>query len=370
MIELVHVQRQFQSMKDRIMEQLAAVIDSGAYILGPNVERFEAEAAAYLGVKHAIGVANGTDALVLALDACGIGSGDEVITTPYTFFASAESVSRVGAKPVFVDIDPVTYNLRPDLIEQAITPATKAIIPVHLFGQPADMAEIMEIAERHGLIVIEDACQAFGAEYEGKRVGSIGHLACFSFFPTKNLSTLGDGGLITTSDDQLAARIRQLRHHGSKVKYIHECIGYNSRLDELHAAILRIGLEHIDQWNEARRKLAERYYEHLKGHPLITLPKEAEGRKHIYHLFCLESEKREEIVQHLKHSGIQSGVYYPLPLHLQEAYRQLGGQPGDCPVAEAKSQTMFAIPMSPYLTWEEQDQVIAALRQLDGGARE
>jgi len=370
MIELVHVQRQFQAMKARILEQLADVIDSGAYILGPNVERFEAEAAAYLGVKHAIGVANGTDALVLALDANGIGPGDEVITTPYTFFASAEAVSRVGAKPVFVDIDPVTYNLRPELVEQAITPATKAIIPVHLFGQPADMAEIMGIADRHGLIVIEDACQAFGAEYGGKRVGSFGHAACFSFFPTKNLSTLGDGGLITTSDDQLAARIRQLRHHGSKVKYIHERIGYNSRLDEMHAVILRIGLEHIDEWNATRRKLAERYREHLKGHPLLSLPQQAEGRTHIYHLFCLESEKREEIVQGLKQAGVQSGVYYPLPLHLQEAYRHLGGKLGDCPVAEAKSKMMFAIPMSPYLTLEEQDQVIAALWRLAGGARE
>jgi len=368
MIELVHVQRQFQTMKARILEQLSVVIDSGVYILGPNVERFEAEAAAYLGVKHAIGVANGTDALVLALDACGIGPGDEVITTPYTFFASAEAVSRVGAKPVFVDIDPVTYNLRPELVEQAITPATRAIIPVHLFGQPADMAEIMDIAERHGLIVIEDACQAFGAEYGGKRVGSIGHVACFSFFPTKNLSTLGDGGLIATSDDHLAARFRQLRHHGSKVKYIHECIGYNSRLDEMHAVILRIGLEHIDEWNAARRTLAQRYREHLQGHPLLSLPQEADHRTHIYHLFCLESEKREEIIGQLKQAGVQSGVYYTLPLHLQEAYRHLGMGPGDCPVAEAKSKTMFAIPMSPCLTLKEQDQVIAALWQLAGGA--
>ena len=216
MIELVHLQRQFQSIKDEIIPQIEAVIDSGHYILGPNVRLLEAEAAIYLGVKHAVGVANGTDALVLTLDACGIGPGDEVITTPFTFFASAEAISRVGAVPVFVDIDEQTYNLDVERLEEAITERTKAIIPVHLFGQPADMKEIMDIAKRHGLLVIEDACQAFGAEYHGMRAGSIGHAACFSFFPTKNLGTVGDGGLITTNDDQLAERIRQLRHHGSR----------------------------------------------------------------------------------------------------------------------------------------------------------
>lgn len=385
MIELVHLQRQFQSMKDEMLAELSAVIDSGSYILGPQVRQFESEVAAYLGVRHAIGVANGTDALVLTLDALGIGQGDEVITTPYTFFASAEAISRTGAKPVFVDIDPLTYNIDPDLLEKAITPATKAIIPVHLFGQPAHMDEMMEIADRHHLMVIEDACQAFGAEYKGKRVGSIGHAACFSFFPTKNLGTIGDGGMVTTSDDQLADRIRQLRHHGSKQKYIHERIGYNSRLDELHAAILRLGLKRIDQWNGIRQKLAERYMHSLSGHPQLRIMKPAPDRTHIYHLFCLESPVREELVDRLQQAGIQTGIYYPQPLHLQEVYRELGYREGDCPVAEKLSRTLFAIPLSPFLDHQEQDKVIrtlwgeelreaklreAELREAEGGPQE
>lgn len=367
MIELVHLQRQFQSIKSEMLERLAHIIDSGTYILGPNVQHLENKSAEKLGVKHAIGVANGTDALVLTLDAYGIGPGDEVITTPFTFFASAEAVSRVGAKPVFVDIQPDTYNIDPTKIEQAITPATKAIIPVHLFGQPADMAEIMEIAARHNLKVIEDACQAFGAVYRGEQVGSIGHAACFSFFPTKNLGTIGDGGLITTSDDQLAERIRQLRHHGSKRKYIHERIGYNSRLDELHAAILTIGLEHIDRWNSARMKLAERYREKLAAHPLLKIAQPAAERTHIYHLFCLESPERERIMEGLKQAGIQSAVYYPLPLHLQEAYRELDYSRGDMPVAEQMAERLFAIPLSPFLHEDEQDLIISSLWNIEGG---
>lgn len=367
MIELVHLQRQFQSIKDEIIPQIEAVIDSGHYILGPNVRLLEAEAAIYLGVKHAVGVANGTDALVLTLDACGIGPGDEVITTPFTFFASAEAISRVGAVPVFVDIDEQTYNLDVERLEEAITERTKAIIPVHLFGQPADMKEIMDIAKRHGLLVIEDACQAFGAEYHGMRAGSIGHAACFSFFPTKNLGTVGDGGLVTTNDDQLAERIRQLRHHGSKKKYYHERIGYNSRLDELHAAILRVCLRKLDGWNAERRRLAARYNERLSGHSHLHLPQEAKGRKHIYHLYCLESAKRDEMLRVLQQAGVQSAVYYPLPLHLQEAYRHLGSQWGDYPVAEQKSQRLFAVPLSPFLKEEEQDVVIRVLREAEGG---
>jgi len=369
MIELVHLQRQFQAMKDEVLEKIAGVIDSGAYILGPHVRAFEAEVAAYLGVKHAIGVANGTDALVLALDASGIGPGDEVITSPYTFFASAEAISRVGAKPVFVDIDPHTYNLNPELLEKHITASTKAIIPVHLFGQPADMREIMEIARRHGLKVIEDACQAFGAEYDGKRVGSIGDAACFSFFPTKNLGTIGDGGMVTTSDDGLAQRIRQLRHHGSKQKYIHERIGYNSRLDELHAVILGLSLKRIDRWNNERRRLAERYMKQLGDHPQLKIMAPATGRSHIYHLFCLESSARDQMLEVLQQAGVQSAVYYPVPLHLQEAYRHLGYSLGDLPEAERLSQRLFAIPISPYLKDEEQDDVIRALWSTEGGGR-
>jgi len=367
MIELVHLQRQFESMKHEVLVWIADVIDSGTYILGPNVRQFETEAAEKIGVKHAIGVGNGTDALVLTLDAYGIGPGDEVITTPYTFFASAEAISRVGATPVFADIRPETYNIDPEKVEKAITPRTKAIIPVHLFGQPADMDDIMEIAERRGLLVIEDACQAFGAVYKGRRVGSIGHAACFSFFPTKNLGTMGDGGLITTNDDQLAERIRQLRHHGSTRKYFHERIGYNSRLDEIHAAVLRIGLARIDAWNAQRARLAFRYQERLADHPLLKIAAPAPDRSHIYHLFCLESPERDRVMQELQKAGIQCAVYYPLPLHLQEAYRHLGYKRGDCPVSEKLSETLFAIPLSPFLREDEQDAVIDALWNIEGG---
>lgn len=367
MIELVHLGRQFQSLKKDVIDQVSEVLASGAYILGPHVKAFEAKAAQYLGVKHAIGTANGTDALVLTLDALGIGPGDEVITTPFTFFASAEAISRVGATPVFVDVDPRHYNLDTVQVRQAITPATKAIIPVHLFGQPADMQELMNIADEHQLAVVEDACQAFGAEYGGKRVGGIGHAGCFSFFPTKNLGTIGDGGLITTNDDRLAERIKQLRHHGSKKKYYHERIGYNSRLDELHAAILEIGIKHIDAWNEKRRQLAERYRRKLAAHPLIRMQQPAEGRTHIYHLFCLESDERDRLQQVLKQAGVQSAVYYPCPLHLQEAYRDLPYQAGDFPVSETLAKTLFAIPLSPFLREDEQDVVIQALWSTERG---
>lgn len=366
MIELVPLVRQFQSMKQEIMQATEETIDSGKFILGPSVQRLEQEICAYLGVEEAIGVANGTDALVLALEACGIGPGDEVVTSPFTFFASAEAISRVGATPVFADIDPVTYNLDPAELEKKLTPATKAVIPVHLFGQPADMDAIMAIAERHGLLVIEDACQAFGADYRGRRAGSFGHAACFSFFPTKNLGTVGDGGLIVTSDPALAARIRLLRQHGSRQKYYHEAIGYNSRLDELHAAILRIALPRIDAWNAERSRLAQRYRAALGDLSWLEIDPPAQDRTHIYHLFCLRTKHRDKVQETLAAHGIQSGVYYPLPLHLQRAYASLGYAPGDFPVSERLSTELLALPMSPFLYESEQDEVIDALRSLEG----
>ncbi|TXK84642.1 DegT/DnrJ/EryC1/StrS aminotransferase family protein [Paenibacillus sp. N3.4] len=366
MVELVPLVRQFQSMKQDILQAVADTIDSGKFILGPNVGRLESEISAYLGVSHAIGVANGTDALVLTLDAYGIGPGDEVITTPFTFFASAEAVSRVGAVPVFVDIDPQTYCMDPSRIEEKITSATRAIIPVHLFGQPADMNEIMHIADKHGLVVIEDACQAFGSEYRGKRVGSIGHAACFSFFPTKNLSSIGDGGLIATSDDHIAQRIRQLRQHGSQKKYFHSEIGYNSRLDELHAAILLIALPKIDEWNKERMRLATRYQEALRDISYISIEQGPQDRTHIYHLFCIRSERRDQVQDALIHGEIQCGVYYPCPLHLQDAYASLNYKLGAFPVAERMSQQLLALPMSPFLLESEQNQVIDILIRLKG----
>ncbi|WP_027417272.1 DegT/DnrJ/EryC1/StrS family aminotransferase [Aneurinibacillus terranovensis] len=365
MIPLVDVKRQLQSIKGMIMYEIEQVLDSGQYIMGSKVKELEKEMARVMGVAEVVAVANGTDALVLTLDAYGIGKGDEVITTPFTFFATAEAVSRVGATPVFVDIDAATYNIDPKKIEEKISPVTKAILPVHLFGQPADMDEIKSIASKYDLLVIEDACQAFGATYKGKRVGSLGDAACFSFFPTKNLGTMGDGGMIATSDPQLAARLRRLRHHGSKKKYYHDSIGYNSRLDELHAAILLVSLTKIDEWNEARRRWAARYKEKLAGAGL-TMPVEAADRTHIYHLFCVSSNQRDEVMTRLNQAGIQSGVYYPCPLHLQEVYQNLSYRPGDLPVAEHMASCLFALPMSPFLMESEQDVVINVLMNRGG----
>ncbi|GAA0328800.1 DegT/DnrJ/EryC1/StrS family aminotransferase [Bacillus carboniphilus] len=366
MINLVDLKRQFESVKKEILQEIDEVIASGQYILGPRVKELEERIEKRIGVSDAIAVANGTDALVLTLDALGIGKGDEVITTPFTFFASAEAISRVGAVPVFADINPLTYNIDPSEVERKITSATKAIIPVHLFGQPADMNEIMEIAKKHHLYVIEDACQAFGSTYNNQPVGSLADAACFSFFPTKNLGTMGDGGIITTSNKELAENIRKLRTHGSTQKYFHDRIGYNSRLDEIHAAILLINLEKIDEWNENRRNLAKRYQQYLQNSPHIKLPFEADNRTHIYHLFCVESVMREEIMDELSKSQIQSGVYYPLCLHLQEVYAFLGYKKGDMPQSESVSERLFAIPMHPFLTEDEQDKIISILCKTGG----
>ncbi|RST60662.1 DegT/DnrJ/EryC1/StrS family aminotransferase [Siminovitchia terrae] len=364
MINLVDLKRQFQSVKNEILQEIDAVIERGQYVLGTKVRELEVKIAKRLGVSDAIAVANGTDALVLTLDGYGIGAGDEVITSPFTFFASAEAISRVGATPVFADVDPVTFNIDPKEVEKKITSATKAIIPVHLFGQPADMDELNALAKKYGLFVIEDACQAFGASYKGRPVGGLGNAACFSFFPTKNLGTMGDGGMITTSDSELASQIRKLRAHGTAQKYYHDRIGYNSRLDELHAAILLVNLVNIEEWNGKRRALADRYRQLLADAVHIRIPQEADD--HIYHLYCLESDRRAELMAALAKANIQSGVYYPRCLHLQEVYSGLGYQEGDFPVAERLSEKLFAIPMHPFLMEEEQDQIVSILRQ-EGG---
>lgn len=362
MINLVNLKRQFQSVKNEILQEIDNVIESGQYILGPKVKELEEKVAGKIGVSHAIAVANGTDALVLTLEAYGIGKGDEVITTPFTFFASAEAVSRVGATPVFADVDPITYNIDPTEIEKKITAATKAVIPVHLFGNPADMDKIKEIAKKYGLLVIEDACQAFGASYKNVAVGSLGDAACFSFFPTKNLGTIGDGGIITTSDTELADKIRKLRTHGTTKKYYHNQIGYNSRLDELHAAILLVNLTKIDEWNQKRRSIADRYRQHLENVPYVNVPTEIDQYYHIYHLFCIESERRSEIMKELLDAEIQTEIYYPCCLHLQEVYASLNYKKGDFPIAESLSEKLFAIPMHPFLTESEQNQIISILK--------
>lgn len=348
-IQFLDLKAQYETIKEDIKKAIIDAVESGQYIMGPNVKAFEEEIAAYLGVKHAIAVANGTDALVLTLDALGIGPGDEVITSPYTFFASAECISRVGAKPVFADIDPETFNIDPEDIEKKITEKTKAIIPVHIFGQAADMARIMAIAEKHGLYVVEDACQAMGAKVNGRKVGTIGKAGCFSFFPTKNLGAYGDGGLVVTDDDELADKIRLLRVHGSRKKYFHELIGYNSRLDEIQAAVLRVKLKHIDSWNEARRKKAMLYNELLRNTPVKTPDINGE-KSHVFHLYTILAPNRNEIKSYLERKGIPTGIYYPLPLHLQEVYKNLGYKKGDLPIAEKTCEQNLSLPLYPELT--------------------
>lgn len=361
MLALVDLAAQFQSIKKDVLTQLESFIDNGTYIMGQRVSLLEQQIAEKLGVSYAVGVANGTDALILTLDAFGIGEGDEVITTPYTFFATAEAISRRGAIPIFVDVDPVTFNLDPSQIESVITPRTKAIMPVHLFGHPADMDPINRLAQKYGLIVVEDACQAFGARYQDKLVGGFGHAACFSFFPTKNLGTMGDGGIVVTSDPAIASKIRKLRHHGSNAKYYHDELGYNSRLDELHAMILLIALSRIDEWNERRREIAGRYQEQLGHLSYLNLPEDAQDAQSVYHLYCIGSDERDGIVSWLRGSGVQTGIYYPCPLHLQMAYKHLGYEPGDFPVAERLSETLFAIPMHPFLSESDQDTICSQL---------
>jgi dTDP-4-amino-4,6-dideoxygalactose transaminase len=343
-ISLLDLKAQLETIRGEVLEAVEKVLDSGQYIMGPEVKAFEEEVAKYVGVKHAIGVGNGTDALLLALDAAGIGAGDEVITTPFTFFATAEVVSRLGATPVFVDIDPKTYNIDVDQIKAKINEKTKAIIPVHIFGQPANMDEVMELAEKYNLFVLEDAAQAMGSEYKGRKIGSLGHAATYSFFPTKNLGGYGDGGMVVTNDDELASKIRILRVHGSNPKYYHSMIGYNSRLDAIQAAILRIKLRHLDEWNNARRQKAALYNELLKDTPLVT-PYEAEDRKHIYHLYIVQAEDRDDLMAYLKEKGISTGVYYPVPLHRQEVYQSLGYAEGSIPNAEYMAKRTFALPL-------------------------
>lgn len=367
-ISFLQVDRQFKSIKNEVMSAIADVIERGQFILGKEVEEFEKEVADYLKVNYAVSVANGTDALVLALRALDIGSGDEVITTPFTFFATAEAISRVGATPIFIDIDEETLNLDPSLIEKHITSKTKAILPVHLFGQSCNLKKISTIAKKHNLFIIEDACQAFGASYEDKKIGTIGDIGCFSFFPTKNFSTIGDGGLVVSNNPTIAQKIKKLRHHGSTKKYFHDEVGYNSRLDELHAAILRICLKKIDSWNNRRIELAHYYENHLKGLNTIKLPlPKATVKSHVYHLYCVECYNRNELMQYLDTCGIASGIYYPLPLHLQEVYRGLGYKKGDLPIAESKADRVLAIPLHPFLSNEEQLYIVKALQKFKEG---
>lgn len=392
-IPLLNLKRQYKDIEEEVNANVLECFKNAQYIMGENVKEFEKEIANKIGVKHAITVGNGTDALIIALKSLGIKEGDEVITTDYTFFATAEAIRFVGATPVFCDVELDTYNIDPSQIEEKITDKTKAIVCVHLFGNACKMDEINDIAKRHNLYVVEDAAQAINSQYKGKNVGNLGDVACFSFFPTKNLGCFGDGGMITTNDDDLATIIRALKVHGSgengmkayailndeevevveqnsgdntvynPLKYYNYLIGHNSRLDEIQAAILRIKLKHLDEYTENRRSISHGYIEALKDTSLV-MPTETDGGKHVFHLFILQSENREEIESKLKEKGIATGTYYKVPMHLQKAFNDLGYKKGDFPNAEYLSERTFAIPLFPEMNDEEREYIINSIKEI------
>ncbi|KPL04539.1 MAG: transcriptional regulator [candidate division Zixibacteria bacterium SM23_73_2] len=360
-VPLLDLKRQYHSIKDEIDQAVNEVLENTRFILGPQVKEFEENVAKYCGDGYAVGVASGTDALLLSLRACGVEPGDEVIIPPFTFFATAGVITRLGAKPVFVDIDLLTYNLLPDKIEEKITERTKAIMPVHLFGQCADMDPIMEVAKKHNLKVVEDAAQAIGSKYKGRRAGTIGDLGCFSFFPSKNLGGAGDGGMVITDDEKLADLVRKLRVHGATQKYFHPMVGYNSRLDTLQAAILNVKLKYLDEWSSKRREKAEVYNRAFANTDIVT-PKEEEFNYHIYHQYTISVKNRDKLKEHLLENQIGCSIYYPLSLHLQECYRYLGYKKGDFPNSEIRSEEVISIPVFPELTEEEQEFVIEKIK--------
>jgi len=353
--------RQNAELKEKVMEALTAVIEPGQFILGENVSAFEEEIARLCETGYGIGVANGSDALYLSLLALEIGPGDEVITTPFTFFATAGAIARAGARPVFADIDAATWNLDPGHVEAKITPRTRAVIPVHLYGCPAGMDPLMVLAEKYSLKVIEDAAQAIGAVYKGKKIGAFGDTACFSFFPTKNLGAFGDAGMVVTGDPEVADKLRLLRVHGARPKYYHQLLGVNSRLDELQAAVLRVKLRRLTEWNARRRAIAALYRQLLKEpaeEGLLKLPVEPDGVEHIYHQYTIQTAERERLQAWLKERGIGSTIYYPQPLHLQKVFASCGYQEGDFPVAEKASREVLSLPMFPELT-DDEVQIVA-----------
>ncbi|TRZ49045.1 MAG: DegT/DnrJ/EryC1/StrS family aminotransferase [Dehalococcoidia bacterium] len=364
-IPLTDLKTQYHSIKDEIDAAIQRVVQQGQFILGPEVRAFEAEMAAYCGTRFAIGVASGTDALHLALLAGGIKPGDEVITTPFTFIATAEAITQCNATPVFVDIDPRTYNLNPEQIEPKITPQTRAIIPIHLYGQPADMEPILEIGKKYNLITIEDCAQALGAEYQGKKVGSIGDAGCLSFFPAKNLGAYGDGGMVVTNDTQISEAVDMLRKHGSKTSYYHLLPGVNSRLDTIQAAILSVKLKHLDKWNELRRRRASLYTRLLSQIDGIEPPYvEGDNKPSVnYYTIRLKDSRlnRDELQKHLEANGIQTTVYYPLSLHLQEVYKSLGYKSGDFPQSELAQEQVLSLPMYPELSQGQVEEVVSVI---------
>jgi dTDP-4-amino-4,6-dideoxygalactose transaminase len=379
-VPALDLKAQYRTIQDEIEPVVRAVIESQYFVLGPEVAALEAEIARYCRVPHAVSCASGSDALLLPLMAWGIGPGDEVITSPYTFFATAGAVWRLGAKPVFVDIDPVTYNINPAKIEAAITPRTKAIIPVHLYGQAADMDPILKIAAAKGLHVLEDAAQAIGAGYKGRTVGTLGHAAALSFYPSKNLGGFGDGGMVTATDEALAKSVARLRVHGMEPKYHHHEVGFNSRLDALQAAVLRVKLRHLDAWTAARRHVADNYRMLFAAHGLersVALPVEHPQGFHVYNQFVVRvaAETRDELRAHLAERKVGTEIYYPIPLHLQTCFAALGHRKGDFPHSEAAAAETIALPIYPELTLDQQQHVVGSvvdyyrLRAALGGGR-
>lgn len=369
MIPILDLKPQYLSLQARMDEAILGAVRSGQYINGPNVKAFEGELASYLDVAHAVGMNSGTDALHLALRALKIGPGDEVITVPFTFVATTEAIGIVGATPVFCDIDPVTYNLDTTLLENLITPRTRAIMPVHLYGQPVAMGALMDIAERHGLYVVEDCAQSIGSTYGGKKTGTIGHVGCFSFFPSKNLGCYGDGGALVTNDKAIADRARMLRAHGGAVKYHHTELGVNSRLDELQAAVLRVKLPHLDDWNEGRRQVAARYNQLITEAriPGVITPDELEGTVSVYHQYTVRVKDRDRVQKAMQELGVQTMVYYPIPLDQQEVHASLGYKPGAFPVSDRAAAEVLSLPIFPELTLEQQQEVVAALKKAVAG---
>lgn len=366
MIPMIDLKAQFDDIREEVLKEVNDVMESSRYILGPKVESLEDKMSAFFGIEEAVGVASGTDALDLSLKAVGIGSGDEVITTPFTFFATVESIIYQGARPVFVDIDPETMNIDPGKISEKITDKTKAILPVHMFGMPAEMERISEIASQHGLHIIEDCAQSFGAHINGAMTGSFGDAGCFSFYPSKNLGACGDGGLITVKEARLAKEIRMLRNHGAAGGYIHKRVGLNSRLDELQAAILLVKFSRIEEYNALRREKAAYYCEHLGGY--LNCPKSVEGYYHVYHQYTIRTPHRDFLKTYLHEHGISSVIYYPVPLHLQDAVADLGYSKGDFPHAEKASSEVLSLPIYPELGEDKQSDIcqaiIEALRSL------
>ena len=364
-VPLLDLKAQYDPLRREILDAITRVCDSQRFIHGPEVEGLEREIEAYLGVQHAIGMSSGTDAVLAALMAMGIGPGDEVVTSTYSFFATAGCVSRLGARPVLVDIDPATFNLDPDAAVAAITPRTRAIVPVHLFGQSADLMPIINAGVRHNVPVIEDAAQAIGAKYHDHSVGGIGAIGCFSFFPSKNLGAFGDGGIVTTNDAGLAHQLRLLRNHGMEPKYYHHIIGGNFRLDALQAAVLRIKLPHLDAWTAGRQRNAARYRALFADAGLsgtLRLPVEASERTHIYNQFVIRVPERDRLKAHLDAAGIGTEIYYPIPFHLQKCFASLGYAPGAFPEAETAAKDSLAVPIYPELTEAQQAAIVDTIK--------